>query len=80
MFILLKNFFWKNWNFPIWGWQYLLINYYVPGTATCILFKLSQQSSDKKNYYYLNIIEKNIEAQKSDLLKVMQLADRKTEA
>ena len=35
---------------------------------------------DKKNYYYLNIIEKNIEAQKSDLLKVMQLADRKTEA
>jgi len=58
----------------------LLINYYVPGTATCILFKLSQQSSDKKNYYYLNIIEKNIEAQKSDLLKVMQLADRKTEA
>ena len=52
----------------------------MPGTATCILFKLSQQSSDKKNYYYLNIIEKNIEAQKSDLLKVMQLADRKTEA
>ena len=58
----------------------MLINYYVPGTATCILFKLSQQSSDKKNYYYLNIIEKNIEAQKSDLLKVMQVADRKTEA